>query len=391
MSTAQLDRAVGLAPRPLTILHVTAPAAVGGLESVVEALAGGHARVGHAVHVVAVVGHADPEPGMVRGLRLAGAEVHLLRLGSRQYLAERAFVGRLCRELVPDVVHTHGFRSDVIDGGVARGLGISTVTTVHGFTRNAGRGSVYEWLQRKSHSRFDAVVAVSEAQTRELRAAGVPAARLVVLRNAWAGSGERLSRDEARAALAVPVGQLNIGWVGRLSPEKGTDVFLEAIARCSDGRVHASIIGDGPLRSVLEAQARSLGIADRIRFCGQLANAAQYFTGFDLFVMSSRTEGAPIVLFEAMAAEVPVIATAVGGIPEIAGSGEATLVDSDDPAALAQGIMDALAQPDRLREQTRAALQTLRSEFASDRWLAAYESLYLRVSRRNRQTRENVN
>ncbi|HEY0304233.1 MAG TPA: glycosyltransferase, partial [Longimicrobiales bacterium] len=104
----------------MTILHVTAPAAVGGLERVVEGLAGGHARLGHVVHVVAVIGPSDPEPEMVRVLVDAGVQVHVLRISSRQYLAERAFVARLCRGLRPDVVHTHGFRSDVVDGGVAR-------------------------------------------------------------------------------------------------------------------------------------------------------------------------------------------------------------------------------------------------------------------------------
>ncbi|HEY0304515.1 MAG TPA: glycosyltransferase, partial [Longimicrobiales bacterium] len=381
---------VAQTPRPLTILHVTAPAAVGGLERVVEGLAGGHARLGHVVHVVAVIGPSDPEPEMVRVLVDAGVQVHVLRISSRQSLAERAFVARLCRGLRPDVVHTHGFRSDVVDGGVARRFGIPTVTTVHGFTRNAGRGSIYEWLQRRSHARFDAVIAVSEAQTRELEAAGVPAGRLTVLRNAWAGSGSRLSREAAREALGVPEDRFHIGWVGRLSPEKGADLFLEAVARCSDPRLHASIIGDGRTRAALEAQARALGIADRVRFCGQLGEAARYFAGFDLFVMSSRTEGAPIVLFEAMAAEVPVVATAVGGIPEIAGGGEATLVAPADADALARAIDAAAADPTRMRAQTRAALQTLHAEYSAEKWLAAYESLYKRLGAQNRRTRETV-
>ena len=390
MYAAQPDEVVAVGTPPLTVLHVTAPAAVGGLERVVETLATGHARSGHHVHVAAVIGPDDPEPRLAAAVRTAGATAHVFRVGSRGYLAERAFVRDLCRRYRPDVVHTHGFRSDVVDGGVARGLGIPIVTTVHGFTRNRGRGSLYEWLQRRSFSRFDAVVAVSEAQTSELQAAGVPASRLTVVRNAWSGADDRLVRAAARAALFVPPDAPLLGWVGRLSPEKGADLFLEAFARCPDERLHASIIGDGRLRPTLEARANALGIAGRVRFCGQLDEAHRYFAAFDVFVMSSQTEGAPIVLFEAFAAGVPVVATAVGGIPEIAGRGEATLVRPHDPQALADAITELLGDPTRVDGQVERARITLRADYSADRWLLAYESLYRRLAGRTMHERETV-
>lgn len=390
MYAAHPDDVVTLGTSPLTILHITAPAAVGGLERVVEALASGHARSGHHVHVAMVIAPGDPEPRLAAAVREAGATAHVSRVASRGYLAERAFVRDLCRRYRPDVVHTHGFRSDVVDGGVARALGIPIVTTVHGFTRNRGRGSLYEWLQRRSFSRFDAVVAVSEAQTRELQAAGVADSRITVVRNAWAGADDRLDPVAARAALSVPPDVPHLGWVGRLSPEKGTDLFLQAFARCPDNRLHASIIGDGRLRPLLEAQARGLGIADRLRFCGQLEDAHRYFGAFDMFVMSSHTEGAPIVLFEAFAAGVPVVATAVGGIPEIAGRGEATLVPPHDPQALADAITALLGDPARAAAQVERARLTLRLDYAADRWLLAYESLYRRLAGRTMHERETV-
>lgn len=381
---------VAVGTPPLTILHVTAPAAVGGLERVVESLAGGHARGGHQVHVAAVIGPEDPEPSLAAAVRAAGATAHVFRVGSRGYLAERSFVRELCRRYRPDVVHTHGFRSDVVDGGVARALGIPIVTTVHGFTRNRGRGSLYEWLQRRSFSRFDAVVAVSEAQTGELQAAGVPASRLTVVRNAWSGADDRLDSATARAALSVPPDAPHLGWVGRLSAEKGAALFLDAFARCSDQRLHASIIGDGRLRQALEAQANALGIAGRVRFCGQLEDAHRYFRAFDVFVMSSQTEGAPMVLFEAFAAGIPVVATAVGGIPEIAGRGEATLVRAQDPQALANAITELLADPARVAGQVERARVTLHADYSADRWLLAYESLYRRLAGRTLPQREIV-
>ena len=370
---------VASSPDRLTILHVTAPAEFGGLERVVEALAGGHARAGHRVHVAAVIGPDDPDPALAVALRRAGVEVHILRIAARRYLAERSFIAQLCRTVRPDVMHTHGFRSDVVDGGIARKLGIPCLTTVHGFTRAGGRGRLYEWLQRRSHARFDRVVAVSQAQTSELQAAGVPAASLRVIRNAWGGSDDRLGRAEARAALGVPPDAVHVAWVGRLSPEKAPDLFLAAVARCADRRIHASIIGDGSMRESLEAQAQTLGVGDRTRFRGHVPDAGRYFAGFDVFVMSSHTEGAPIVLFEAMAAEVPVVATSVGGIPEIAGAGESVLVPAGDADALANGIRRVLDDPERARKMTDAALHTLRSKFTAEAWLREYESMYLQL------------
>jgi glycosyltransferase involved in cell wall biosynthesis len=172
-----------------------------------------------------------------------------------------------------------------------------------------------------------------------------------------------------------------------LSHEKGPDLFLEAFARCRDHRLHASIIGDGRERAELEALARALGINERVRFCGQLDDAARYFAAFDVFVMSSRTEGAPIVLFEAMAAEVPVVATSVGGIPEIIARGEAALVPPGDTDALARAIDEVVSSPEQARERSRAALETLRSDYSADGWLANYESLYARLHLQKQETR----
>src|SRR6267143_334299 len=118
----------------LTVLHVTAPAQFGGLERVVEALAGGQRRAGHSVHVALVLDDNVGDHELAQALRRAGVAVEPLPLPARAYRRERAAIAELCRRLRPSVVHTHGYRSDVVDGAVPPRLGIPVVSTVHGFT-----------------------------------------------------------------------------------------------------------------------------------------------------------------------------------------------------------------------------------------------------------------
>src|SRR5207245_5222223 len=112
-------------------------------------------------------------------------EVLTIAIPRRGYLQERAEVARLCRRLRPDVVHTHGYRADVLDAAIARGLGIPVVSTVHGFTGGDRRNRFYEWLQRRALRRFDAVVAVSRTLVDDLAESGVLGERLPYVQNAW--------------------------------------------------------------------------------------------------------------------------------------------------------------------------------------------------------------
>ena len=107
-----------------------------------------------------------------------------------------------------------------------------------------------------------------------------------------------------------------------------------------------------------------------------MREAARVFPAFDVFVMSSRTEGTPIALLEAMAAGVPVVATAVGGVPDVVSPAEAMLVPSENPSALAAAVTETLRNPASTLERTRAAQRRLEQEFALKPWLARYEALY---------------
>lgn len=360
----------------LRILHALAPAPFGGLERVVQDLAQAQAQAGHEVSVAAIgQAEADVAP-FLDGLRAGEVRPHPVLVPPRGYLAERRAVTALCRSTGAEVLHTHGYRPDVVDGAAARTVGIPAVTSVHGFTGGGWRNRLYEWLQCRAYRGFQAVVAVSNPLRQTLLAHGVPGHLLHVVRNALA-EPSFFSRQAARERLGAPERVFQIAWVGRLSPEKGPDLFLDALVRMApaDG-VQVTFMGTGPLKEALEAEARARGLSDRVRFPGSVEGAAALFPGLDLVVLSSRTEGTPMVLLEAMAAGTPVVATRVGGIPDMLTESEAYLVPPEDPGALAEAVTRAMKNPEDSAARAGRARLRFRGEYSLPNWVRAYDQVY---------------
>lgn len=356
-------------------MHVIAPAPFGGAESVVTSLVRGFIGRGQEISVVILTDSQTP-CSFERGVVTAGAEVLPLRLAARAYRQEARELSKIMRRKEPGVVHTHGFRADVQAGRAARRLRIPRVSTVHGFTGGDLRIRVYETLQVRTLRSFEAVVAVSKPLAHELERRGVDGARLHMIRNAWCNASEAQSRTSSRFELGLPEDAFVIGWVGRVSAEKGCDVFIDAMARLDDHSIVACVIGEGPDRDTLARRAATLGLSERIRWCGAHREAGRLFSAFDGFVLSSRTEGTPIVLFEAMEAGVPIVTTSVGGVPDVVGETEAELVAPEDPRALAAAIQKLRADPQATARRAEAARLCLRERFAQAPWIDAYAKIY---------------
>ena len=179
-----------------------------------------------------------------------------------------------------------------------------------------------------------------------------------------------------RRALGLEPDATVIGWVGRLLNVKGGDVFLNALARLPEPRPSVALIGQGEEEATLRALATRLGLDGTVRFHTDVVDAGRYFSAFDVYVLSSRSEGLPIVLLEAMAARAPIVATAVGGVPEAVGAGEALLVAPEDPAALAQAIGASLKDPEAALLRAQRAAERLERQFSLRPWLEQYEAVY---------------
>jgi glycosyltransferase involved in cell wall biosynthesis len=367
------------AGRSLAIVHVVVPAAFGGLESVVVSLARGQAAAGHRVHVLSVFDAEAVRRPLGEGV--PGVVTHAVVVPERRYWREFEAVRATLRSVDADVVHTHGYRPDVIAGLAAWQLGLPKVTTVHGFSGGGLKNRFFEWLQVQAMKRADAVVAVSRPLVERLRRAGVPLATTHCIRNAWVPVDEPVDRETARRTLGLPHGVPVLGWVGRLWREKGPDVLLRALALLGPDGPLAAVVGDGPQAGELRALAASLGVERLVRWCGTVPGASTLYRAFDAYVLSSRTEGTPLVLFEAMAAGVPIVAARVGGVPDVVSSEGALLVPPEDPAALAEAIRTSLARPDEAAARVRVARARLASEFGAERWYREHEELYRAVVR----------
>jgi glycosyltransferase involved in cell wall biosynthesis len=370
--------------RTPSVMHLLAPGGAGGLETVVRVLITEQHNRGLNVRLAAIMTAEDADV-LPRSIEATNVPVHRIDAGARGYLEERRSVRRLLAQHHVDILHTHGYRPDVLDAPVARAAGIATVTTVHGFTGNSLRNRIYEQLQTRAFRRFDAVVSVSRPLTELLKRRGVPEHRLHTVRNAMVPAPDLLERGAARAALGAGPDVFVIGWVGRLSPEKAPAVFIESLASLRDFPFEACILGDGPERSRLRARVAELGIESRVRFMGVVQDAARMFRGLDLIVLSSRTEGTPMVLLEAAAAGVPIAATAVGGVPDILSSHEALLVPPDSPAALASAIRSVMTDSETASRRAVNARSRMLRDLAIEPWLESYSHIYSEVLNRRRR------
>jgi glycosyltransferase involved in cell wall biosynthesis len=356
------------------VLHVLAPAREGGAERVVAMLSAEQGAQHAHVAAVLLPEEADDHP-FVTGLLERGVPVTRVIVKGRSYLREYRLLSQLVAQLRPTVVHTHGYRSDLIGGAVARAHGVRAVSTVHGFTGGGRKNQLNEWVQKLALRRADAVIAVSRQIVVRLVNAGVHPAKVRWIPNGFAAAEDPLTRSNARHLLGIPDNGLVIGWVGRLSREKGPDVMLDALAQCDPSWL-LSIVGDGRERHRLGKQASDLGIAERVIWHGSVPKAGALLTAFDAFVLSSRTEGTPIALLEAMHAGVPIVTTCVGGVPDVVTEKEAILVPAEQPAMIAQALAEIRRDDTAAKQRCIRARERVARSFGVAEWVAAVDAAY---------------
>lgn len=291
---------------------------------------------------------------------------------------------RALQQLRPVIVQSHGARSNVYTRLAARYAGVPIVlSTVHNslfdYEVAGWRRALYVSAERLTSPLADRIVAVSQAIARDLvERYRIAAARTVVVHNGIDAWAFRPARDRARvhAELRVPSGARVVVMAGRMTPQKGWDVLLEAAARLAPLRddIFWLLVGDGPLRRALMRRAGELGV--RACFVGARADMADLLGGADVVVLASRSEGLPFTLLEAMALGKPVVATRVGGVPEVVEEGRTgRLVPPEDPAALATAVAGVLDAPDAtaMGARGRARVETA---FTLDAMVRGLERVY---------------
>ncbi len=225
-------------------------------------------------------------------------------------------------------------------------------------------------------------VAVSEALGRHLVQSGIPADQVAVIVNGLEpplAPADPPALAAVRAELGIGPDEAVVGVVGRLVPVKAYDDFLRAAALVTKERpaTRFLVIGDGPCAGALQELAHSLGIADRVVFTGFRRDVPALLPLLDVFVLSSLSEGLPLVLLEAMAAGRPVVSTAVGGVPEVIDNGvNGYLSVPQQPEELAGQILRVLGDPGLAHLLGENAQRRVQERFGIGRMVAATERLY---------------
>jgi glycosyltransferase involved in cell wall biosynthesis len=295
---------------------------------------------------------------------------------------------RLLRERGCRILHAHDFKTDVLGEWIARGVpGVTPLATAHGWSRPLdAKHHLYHVLDRWALRRYPAVIAVSRDTAAKLERAGVDPARVRVVPNGIDLETWTPAAAPAAPPPGLPPGARIVGTVGRLSIDKDMDTLIAAFARVAP-RVDNAVLalaGDGPERPRLEALARAGGAADRIFFLGHRGDVRGLYPALSVFVLSSKTEGMPNTLLEAMAMGAPVVANPVGGVAEVATDGEeAIFFPVGDVEALAAALRSLLENPERGRSLARRARLRVEAEFSFTARVRRMESLYEELADRS--------
>lgn len=359
--------------KPAKILFVITQGERGGAQRYVFDLAAHLPRDRFSVSVV-----AGPEKSELRNLVLGRGgrflicrnlirDIHPLK----DLLAIRELRKIFAREK-PDIVHLNSSKAGVVGSVAARLAGVKRVVfTAHGFAflepNSWWRRQIYYWAERFATYFRDKIICVSECDRQAaLRSRLGPAEKFITIHNGI-----------ATVSLPPPTSHLTppfvVGAIAHLYPTKGLNHLVDA-ARDIDAKF--VIIGEGPERANLESRIKNYGLGNKFELLGERINAHQYLPQFDIFVLPSVKEGFPYVILEAMAAAQPIVATAVGGIPEILNHETGILVPAADPKALADAIKFLIENPEIAKRLGQNARERVKN-FTLEKMVAETAKIYI--------------
>ncbi len=295
---------------------------------------------------------------------------------------------RILRLECPQIVHTHTAKAGFLGRLAARLAGVPVVVhTYHGHVLHGYYGPLKSWLllqmERGLARITDRLVAVSVSVQEDLIAYRVaPAEKIGVIPlglDLKPFFDCRSLKGEFRSELGLDPGVRLVGILGRIFPIKNHRLFLESGARVAEQETNVRfvIVGDGILRSGTEKYAQELGIRPKVIFTGWRRDLPRIYADLDVLVVSSNNEGTPVAAIEAMASGCPVVATRVGGLPDVVHDGETGyLVPSQQPEALATATLELIRNPQRAEQMGQRAQRSVKERFSVQRLVCDTEDLY---------------
>jgi glycosyltransferase involved in cell wall biosynthesis len=365
----------------MKILHIISSGGMYGAEAVILNLSRALNEAGHSSILGVFANEKNLNLQLYEAAKVEGIESHLIPCSAQ---IDRASVSKL-RELAlkskADVVHAHGFKADIYSYVALKNLPVPLVSTCHNWTDTDLVVSIYGRIDRFVLRRYAAVIAVSQAVKNRLIGAGVRDEKIHIIENGIDLRPFDGATPSLRGITGEPAAPI-VGFVGRLSKEKGADIFLQVASRVIAEIPHAKfvLVGDGPERKQLESLIDSLGLSQSVVLAGRRTDMPSVYASFDLLVLSSRDEGVPMAVLEGMASGVPWVATAVGDVPKIIQNQiSGVLVSPGEVESLAKWVVTLLqntAERGRIGENGRRRVQ---EEFSAERMTSSYLNVYREV------------
>lgn len=372
--------------KKIKILQLGSPAGLYGAERWILALI----KYLNPTKVESLVASIRDEPHLEAPLCMEagklGFKSHIFESYGKVNWAAVKKVRRFIQENSVDIIHSHGYKTDLISLLAAKGTPCKTLSTPHGWTNKPDfKLFIYELADRFSFYFFDAVAPLSEGLYRSLEIMPAMKKKLHLIKNG-VDTGEIDSvRVPAKELVALKKkGGFIIGYIGRLIHGKGLDSLFEALCRYGEPHWNIAMVGEGEQAEALENLARKMEISDRVHFFGFRPDRLSFLKGFDVFVLPSKSEGIPRCLMEAMAAKVPVVASDIPGCRYLVEDKKTGLLfRPGEPRHLADKIR-AVASDKSLRELLcQKGKERIFSDFSAAKMAHQYEDLYMSLTENN--------
>ncbi len=288
---------------------------------------------------------------------------------------------QICRREQVAIWHAHDYKSNLIGLLLRPFWPMRLLTTVHGWVQHTRKTPFYYAVDRFSLPRYERVLCVSQDLQERCRAIGVPPERCLLIDNGI-DTGQftrRVPPALAKQKLGLSPDRIVVGAVGRLSPEKGFEQLIRAVDRLFEQGLDFDLViaGEGDQKPQLEALIATLGHQNRIRLLGYCSDTITLYEALDIFALSSLREGLPNVLLEAMAMEVPVVATRIAGVPKLIRHREnGLLVEPGEPKVLSEALTELLRQDDLQAKFRRSGRETVETFFSFEIRMQKIRAIY---------------
>lgn len=369
----------------MNILHLISSSGFFGAENVLYQLVSELKRFHSVQSIVGVFNNlTDPHLELAEICDKEDIERKVFRCRGKVDLATIVRLRNFIQNREIELVHSHGYKSNIYAYFATFGTKARRMATCHNWIINERKLKWYGVLDRLFLRYFDQIIAVSRDVKNLMTNSGISDRKICIIENGV--SLDKFASDmAARNRIAEDIGIKSntnvVGTVGRLSEEKGQKHLLQVIRKLKERypELFLLLVGDGPLRMALQKEFDS----DFIRFVGNQKEVHHYYAMMDIFVLPSLTEGLPMALLEAMASELPVIATDVGEIPRVLSDGETgIIVEPKDENSLEDSLCYLLSHKDIALEMGKKGCERVRKDFSSEKMANKYMKVYKKLIHR---------